>query len=101
MRRMLFAPLLLLQLQSPAAPAPASLRRECFVIEAPGAAGAAREPLGWAEFLRRESATGMVLECEYVFVREQRTERWRVKHVEQLDHTGPRLVWREIGTAAG
>jgi hypothetical protein len=98
---MLFAPLLLLQLQDPAPPVQAPLRRECFVIEAPGAPGSAREPLGWAEFLRRESAGGMVLECEYVFVRDQRAERWRVKHVEQLDHTGPRLVWREIGTAAG
>lgn len=98
---MLFAPLLLLQVQDPLPPAPATLRRECFVIEASSPEGAERQALGWAEFLRRESAGGMVLECEYVFVREQRSERWRVRHVEQLDQTGPRLVWREIGTAAG
>ncbi len=97
---MLFAPLLMLCLENPAPPAPAALRRECFVIEAPAGA-AAHEPLGWAEFLRRESPGGMVLECEYVFVRQDRADRWRVRHVEQLDSTGPRLVWREIGTAAG
>ena len=85
-------------LQSPA-PAPA-LRRECFVLEAPDAAPGAA-PLGWAEFLRRESPGGMVLECEYVFARPDRDDRWRVKHLEQLDEKGPRLVWREIGTAAG
>jgi hypothetical protein len=97
---MLCALLFLALLEDPAPPAALPLRRECFVIEAPEG-GAAREPLGWAEFLRRESTGGMVLECEYVFVRPQRAERWRVKHVEQLDAKGPRLVWREIGTAAG
>lgn len=97
---MLSALLALVLLENPAPPAVAALRRECFVIEAPGAA-VGREPLGWAEFLRRESPGGMVLECEYVFVREKREERWRVRHVEQLDEKGPRLVWREIGTAAG
>lgn len=87
-------------LQQPAPPATAPLRRECFVLEMPGAAPDA-EPLGWAELLRRESAGGMVLECEYVFVRAEHGERWHVKHIEQLDQTGPRLVWREFGTAAG
>jgi hypothetical protein len=97
---MLCTLLLLALFEDPAPPPLVPLRRECFVIEAPGAA-ADRAPLGWAEFLRRESAGGMVLECEYVFVREGREERWRVRHVEQLDSKGPRLVWREIGTAAG
>src|SRR5262245_36640694 len=92
--------LLLAALQDPAPPPVVPLRRECFVIEAP-AAKPDSPPLGWAEFLRRESVGGMVLECEYVFVREGRAERWRVKHLEQLDAKGPRLVWREIGTAAG
>jgi hypothetical protein len=87
-------------LEDPAPPAQVPLRRECFVIEAPGAAPG-REPLGWAEFLRRESTGGMVLECEYVFVREKHEDRWRVRHLEQLDAKGPRLVWREFGTAAG
>jgi hypothetical protein len=92
--------LLTLALFQDAAPPPAGLRRECFVLEAPEAS-AAHDPLGWAEFLRHESTGGMVLECEYVFVRQQHEERWRVRHIEQLDEKGPRLVWREIGTAAG
>src|SRR5258707_3937901 len=100
MRRMLSPPPLSLSRETPPPPVLAPLRRESFVIEAPEG-GAAREPLGWAEFLRRESPGGMVLECEYVFVRQDRTDRWRVKHVEQFDGTGRRLVWREIGTAAG
>jgi len=91
---------LLAQLLDPAPPALVPLRRECFVLEAP-AEVTPREPLGWAEFLRRESTGGMVLECEYVFVRPKSGERWRVKHLEQLDSKGSRLVWREIGTAAG
>ena len=97
---MLTALLALVLLQEPAPTLSAPLRRECFVLEAPGAA-AGSAPLGWAEFLRRESAGGMVLECEYVFVRAERGERWRVRHLEQLDEKGPRLVWREFGTAAG
>jgi hypothetical protein len=97
----MLSPLLaLVLLQNPAPALPAPLRRECFVLEAPGAAEGS-EPLGWAEFLRRESAGGMVLECEYVFVRVEHGQRWRVKHLEQLDAKGPRLVWREFGTAAG
>jgi hypothetical protein len=91
---------LLALLENPVPPAVVPLRRECFVLEAPEDA-TPREPLGWAEILRRESTGGMVLECEYVFVRKKSGERWRVKHVEQLDSKGPRLVWREIGTAAG
>lgn len=98
---MFLAALLLNLAPAPAEPAaPASLRRECFVLEDP-ARSAGADPLGWAEFLRREDEHGMVLECEYVFLRPQPAGRWRVRHVEQLDDTGPRLVWREIGSAAG
>jgi len=97
---MLGSLLALALLQAPAAPALPPLRRECFVLEPPASAKS-RDPIGWAEFLRRESPGGMVLECEYVFVRPGRDEHWRVRHVEQLDDKGPRLVWREVGTAAG
>ena len=91
--------LLLAPASTPVA-ATAPLRRECFVLEQPLAAGSARA-VGWAEFLRRENEHGMVLECEYVFLRPTDGERWRVRHLEQLDERGPRLVWREFGTASG
>ncbi len=97
---MLLALLALLPIQSEPAPPVQTLRRECFVLEAPSRAPGG-DPLGWAEFLRRENEHGMVLECEYVFLRPQPADRWRVRLVEQLDDSGPRLVWREIGTAAG
>ncbi|MBK7643542.1 MAG: hypothetical protein IPJ19_10940 [Planctomycetes bacterium] len=97
---MLCALLLLALVEEPSAAPIAALRRECFVIE-DSTPGAASDPVGWAEFLRREDHGGMLLECEYVFVRPGRGERWRVRHVEKLTDNGPQLVWREIGTAAG